>query len=160
MQLLFLLLVLITPGVLLTLAERWFPRISVPWTTKGRIGATLFFLVTSSGHFMQTEAMVEMLPPFVPFRTELIYFTGVLEVLGAVGLWLPRLDRLAGLGLMLMMVGLLPSNVYSAFNYVDFGGHEIGPAYLLVRVPFQLFLIWWIYKAAVEQPAPPQTQRV
>ncbi|HYX71759.1 MAG TPA: hypothetical protein VE732_03240, partial [Nitrososphaera sp.] len=43
--------------------------------------------------------------------------------------------------------GLLPANIYSAINRVDFGGHGIGPAYLLVRVPFQLFVIWWIYFA-------------
>jgi uncharacterized membrane protein len=44
-----------------------------------------------------------------------------------------------------MLLGLLPANIYSAFNQVDFGGHAAGPIYLLVRVPFQLFVIWWIY---------------
>jgi len=153
MQLLFLLLVLLVPGAILTLAERWFPRMTVPWTTKGRAGLSLFLAVTSSGHFLQTAVMAEMLPPFVPFRIEMIYVTGVLELLGAVGIWLPRLDRLAGLGLMLMLAGLLPANIYAAFNYVPFGGHELGPAYLLVRVPFQVFLVWWTYKATVAQRA-------
>ncbi len=151
MQLLFLLLVLFVPGTILTLVERWLPGKRVSLTTKGRAGLSLFLVVTSSGHFLQTAAMAEMLPPVVPFRIELIYLTGVLELLGAVGVWLPHLDRLAGLALMLMMVGLLPANIYSAFNYVPFGGHDLGPVYLLVRVPFQLLLIWWIYKSTVEQ---------
>ena len=151
MQLLFLLLVLFVPGTILTLIDRWLPGKRVPLTTKGRAGISLFFVVTSSSHFVRTAAMAEMLPPVVPFRIELIYLTGVLELLGAVGVWLPHLDRLAGLALMLMMAGLLPANIYSAFNYVPFGGHELGPVYLLVRVPFQFLLIWWIYKATVEQ---------
>ncbi len=151
MQLLFLLLVLFVPGTILTLVERRLPGKRLPLSTKGRAGISLFFVVTSSSHFVRTAPMAEMLPPVVPFRVELIYLTGVLELLGAVGVWLPHLDRLAGLALMLMMVGLLPANIYSAFNYVPFGGHELGPVYLLVRVPFQLLLIWWIYKSTVEQ---------
>ena len=151
MQLLFLLLILFVPGTILTLAERWLPGKRIPLRTKGRAGISLFLVVTSSSHFLQTAAMAEMLPPVVPFRIELIYLTGVLELLGAVGVWLPRLDRLAGLGLMLMLVGLLPANIYAAFNDVPFGGHELGPVYLLVRVPFQLLLIWWIYKSTLEQ---------
>ena len=86
-----------------------------------------------------------MLPPSVPYRIEVIYITGLLEFLGAVGIWIPRLMRLTGFLLILMLLGLLPANIYSAFNRVDFGGHGTGPIYLFLRVPFQLFVIWWIY---------------
>jgi uncharacterized membrane protein len=153
MQLLMLLLALMLPSAILTLAERLVPGLRISSKTKARVGVSLFFAVTSSGHFLQTAAMAEMLPPVVPFRIELIYLTGVLELLGAVGVWLPHLNRLAGLALILMMIGLLPANIYSAFNYVAYGDHDLGPVYLLVRVPFQLLVIWWIYKATVEQRA-------
>ena len=151
MQLLFLLLLLTGPYLVLTLAERWMSGFTVAPPTRGRIGLTLFFLFTGIGHFLQTDAMAQMLPPFVPFRRELIYITGIFEWLGAVGLWIPRLITTTGVCLIVMLIGVLPSNIYSALNYVDFGGHELGPAYLLVRVPFQLFVIWWIYKAAVQK---------
>jgi uncharacterized membrane protein len=111
------------------------------------VGLSLFFIFTSIGHFVRTEGMATMLPPFVPYRVELIYLTGVLELLGAIGVWIPRLTRLTGFLLILMLAGLLPVNVYSAINRVDFGGHGAGPAYLLARVPFQLFVIWWTYFA-------------
>ena len=91
--------------------------------------------------------MSEMLPAAVPFRIEFVYLTGVLELLGAIGVWIPRLTKLTGLLLILMLVGLLPVNVYSAINRVEFGGHAAGPLYLLVRIPFQLFAIWWTYFA-------------
>ncbi len=89
--------------------------------------------------------MAAMLPPWVAYRVELIYVTGVLEFLGAVAVWIPSLMRLAGVCLILMLIFVLPSNIYSAIERVDFGGHAAGPIYLLVRVPFQLFLIWWTY---------------
>ncbi len=152
MQLLFLVLVLILPGRILTLVERWVGGLRMSPKTKERIGVSLFFGVTSSGHFRQTAAMAEMLPPFVPFRRALIYVTGVLEILGSAGLWIPRLERLTGLCLTLMMIGLLPANVYAAFKRVNFGGHACGPAYLLVRFPFQLLVMWRIYTASLARP--------
>ena len=151
MQLLFLLLLLVAPYLLLTLAGRWITGRSVAPATRARAGLTLFFLFTSLGHFIRTEEMSAMVPPVIPYRVELIYVTGVLELLGAIGVWIPRLTRLTGLCLILMLIGLLPANIYSALHRVDFGGHGAGPAYLLVRVPFQLFVIWWTYFATEQK---------
>lgn len=91
--------------------------------------------------------MAAMVPPSIPYRIELVYLTGVFEMLGAIGVWIPALMRVTGVLLIIMLVGFLPANVYSAFYRVDFGGHSAGPIYLLVRVPFQLFAIWWTYFA-------------
>lgn len=147
MQLLFLLLLLVTPYLILTLAGRWITGLRMAPATRARIGLTLFFLFTSLGHFVRTEEMAAMVPPPIPYRVEIIYLTGVLELLGAIGVWIPRLTRLTGLCLILMLIGLLPANIYSAINRVDFGGHGSGPVYLLVRIPFQFFVIWCTYFA-------------
>jgi uncharacterized membrane protein len=151
MTLLFLLLLLIVPYLLLTLAARWVAAYKISSAKRARVGLSLFFIFTSIGHFIRTEEMAAMLPLSVPFRIELIYLTGVLELLGAIGVWIPRLVRLTGLLLILLLIGLLPANVYAAINRVDFGGHSGGPAYLLVRVPFQLFVMWWIYFATEQE---------
>jgi uncharacterized membrane protein len=147
MQLLFLLLLLVVPYIVLTLAARWAAGLRLAPAARARVGLTLFFLFTGVGHFIRTEEMAAMLPPGVPFRAEAVYVTGVLELLGAIGVWAPGLKRLTGLCLILLLVCVLPANIYAAFNRVDFGGHGAGPAYLLVRVPFQLFVIWWTYFA-------------
>lgn len=146
-QLLFLLLLLVAPYLILTLASRWSSGLKVRPTAKARVGLSLFFIFTALGHFVRTEEMSAMLPPSMPYRVGLIYFTGILELLGAIGVWIPSLTRITGVCLILMLIGILPANIYSALNYVEFGGHAAGPAYLLVRVPFQLFLIWWTYFA-------------
>ena len=57
-----------------------------------------------------------MLPLTVPYRVELIYLTGIFELLGAIGVWIPRLTRLTGLLLIIMLIGILPANIYSAFS--------------------------------------------
>jgi len=147
MTLLFLVLLLTFPYLILMLIGRWIPRFQIAPATRARVGLSLFFIFTSIGHFIKTEEMAAMLPAAVPYRIGLIYFTGVLELLGAIGVWIPRLTKLTGLFLILMLIGLLPANIYSAVNRVDFGGHGAGPVYLLVRIPFQLFAIWWTYFA-------------
>lgn len=151
MQLLFLLLLLVAPYLILTLAGRLISGLKLAPAARARVGLTLFFLFTGLGHFIRTEEMAEMVPPPTPHRVGLIYITGVLELLGAVGVWVPRLMKLTGLCLVLMLMSLLPANIYSAVQRVDFGGHGAGPAYLLVRVPFQLFVIWWTYFATEQK---------
>ncbi len=145
MQLLFLLLILVAPFLFLTLLGWLFTRTRLSLTARARVGLSLFFAFTAIGHFIRTEEMAAMLPPSVPYRLPLICVTGVLELLGAIGVWIPRLTKLTGVSLILMLLAILPANIYSAINHVDFGGHASGPGYLLVRVPFQLFVIWWTY---------------
>lgn len=149
MQLLFLLLLLVGPYALLTLAGGRFAALRFDTAARARVGLSLFFAFTALGHFVRTEGMAAMLPPSAPYRVGLIYLTGVFELLGAAGVWVPRLRRLTGVCLIVMLLGVLPANVYAALNRVDFGGHDAGPAYLLVRIPFQIFVIWWVYLAAV-----------
>ena len=108
---------------------------------RARIGISLFFGFTALGHFIRADEMSAMLPPAVRYRLAIVYLTGILELLGATTLWLPGLMRPAGKCLILMLVCFLPANIYSAIYRIDFGAHGAGPAYLLVRFPFQLFLM-------------------
>jgi hypothetical protein len=98
MTLLFLLLLLIVPYLILTLVGRWVAGFQLSSAKRARVGLSLFFIFTAIGHFISTEEMAAMLPPPVPYRVELIYLTGVLELLGAIGVWVPRLMRLTGVG--------------------------------------------------------------
>ena len=94
--------------------------------------------------------MSQMLPAWTPMRVPLIYFTGVFELVAAIAIFIPPLSRLAGVALCIFLILILPSNIYAAFRRVDFGGHRMGPNYLIVRVPLQLLLIGWVYWFAVK----------
>lgn len=151
MTLLLLLLLLVVPYVILTLVGQWVSGFQISRVKRAKVGLSLFFFFTAIGHFLRSDEMAAMLPPAVPYRVELIYLTGVFELLGAIGVWIPRLTRLTGLLLIIMLIGILPANIYSALQRVDFGGHGAGPFYLLVRVPFQLFVICWTYFATEQK---------
>jgi uncharacterized membrane protein len=117
---------------------------------RGRISLAVLLIFTGTSHFYKTQEMALMLPGYLSYKSEIIYMTGVLELLGAIGILIPRVRRLAGACLILMFIGFLPANVYAAYKHVDFGGHAYGPIYLLFRIPLQLFFIWWTYRYAIK----------
>lgn len=121
-----------------------------PWLARrtdaaAAIGLGLLFLFTASGHFLQTEAMAQMLPPWVPARETLVYLTGVLEFAIALAFFIPETRRSAGWLAAAVLVVFFPANIYAALNHVPMGGHAWGPVYLLVRAPLQLAILTWIY---------------
>ena len=118
---------------------------------RGRIGVSLVFAFTAVGHFIKTSQMTQMVPAWIPLRVPLIYVTGIFELVAAVAILIPSVSRYAGIALCIFLILILPSNVYAAFQRVDFGGHGAGPVYLLVRIPLQLFLIGWVFWFAVRQ---------
>jgi len=92
-----------------------------------------------------------MLPSWVPGRVTLVYLTGVLEIICAAALFVPHVSWYVGLFLCVFLIAITPANIFAAIHRVKFGGHEAGPIYLVVRLPLQLFLIWWCYWFAVRQ---------
>jgi len=132
---------------------------AVKWVTKqydvalsARIAMAIMLCFTAIGHFAFTKGMSMMLPQFVPFKTSLVYLTGIFEILLAVGLLIPKLQVLSGWALLVFLVLMLPANIYAAIHQVNyqkgtFDGH--GLTYLWFRIPLQLLFIVWTYMSAV-----------
>jgi uncharacterized membrane protein len=116
------------------------------------IGLGILFVFTGIGHFIQTDPMAQMLPPWVPARTLLVYLTGVLEFVIAVGFFVPKLRRFSGWAAAVVLVFFFPANIYAAINHVPMGGHAWGPVYLLVRAPLQIVILFWVYWFTIRKP--------
>lgn len=142
---------LILPYLVLTAVDRLGRGTRIEPGLRGRVGLALVFLFTGLGHFVQTESMAQMLPPWVPMRVAIIYISGALELAAVAGLLVPRFSRLTGICLIAFLILVLPANMYAAVHRVEMGGHSVGPMYLLIRVPLQLMLIGWTYWFAVRK---------
>ena len=59
------------------------------------------------------------MPPYLPFHLELIYISGFFQILGGIGILIPRVRTLAGYGLILLLTLVFPANVYMLFNNVE-----------------------------------------
>ena len=117
-----------------------------------RVAMSCMLLFTASGHFAFSEGMTMMLPDFIPYKTPLVWLTGGVEILAAVGLHMPKLRKITGLMLVLFFLLVLPANIYAAVHHIDYQNATFegnGPEYLWFRVPLQLFFILWVYLSAV-----------
>lgn len=69
-------------------------------------------------HFLRISATADIIPPIFPARNFLVVLTGVLEIAGAVGLFVPRWRRPAAFWTAVMMVAIFPANIYPAGQVV------------------------------------------
>jgi|CXWL01.1.fsa_nt_gi uncharacterized membrane protein len=111
----------------------------------GRFAMAAMLFVTGIAHFTSTDPMIEMMPDAVPFKRELIYFTGICELAAVVGLIWSKTSRLASILLIVFFIAILPANIAGSLKQVNFGGMESGAIYLLFRVPLQILFIWWAW---------------
>jgi uncharacterized membrane protein len=115
------------------------------WAAATRVGLAMMFFFTAAAHFNSTRPdMVAMVPPFVPNPEFMVTFTGIAEILGAIGLLVPRTRRIAGLALILFLLAVLPANIYAAQAGLTIRGSAATP--LIPRVALQLLfigLLWW-----------------
>ena len=124
---------------------------NVDWA--GRLGLALVFGFAALGHFVKTDAMAKMIPPSVPQRRALILISGVFELALAILLLAWPGSRWLGLIIIAFLLAVFPSNIYAAIQRIDFGGHSVGPRYLLIRAPLQLLLVFWTYWFVVRTSA-------
>jgi uncharacterized membrane protein len=65
-------------------------------------------------HFLRTATVASIIPPIFPAPLFLAVITGVFEIAGAIGLLIPRFRRAAALSIAIMMVAIVPANIYVA----------------------------------------------
>jgi uncharacterized membrane protein len=115
------------------------------WHAAARYGLGVMLLFTSSAHFTaMKEDLVRMTPSWVPKPRATVFFTGLCEVAGAIGLAIPALQRAAGIALILFFIAVLPANIHAARAELKLRGRPATP--LRLRVPMQILFIglaWW-----------------
>ena len=92
--------------------------------------------------------MAAMIPLFIPKKVEIVVFTGILEILFAIGLSFDSTRYYTGIALIIFLLAILPANIYAAKNQINYENlHKPGPGikYLWFRIPFQFFLIAWVW---------------
>lgn len=119
----------------------------------GRIAMSVMLVFTSIGHFIYTKGMALMID-FMPFNVEIVYLTGIIEILAAIGLLLPKFRVRTGWFLIVFFILLLPANIYAAIKQVNlatatFDGNGIN--YLWYRIPLQILFIAWVYLSTIRQ---------
>jgi uncharacterized membrane protein len=109
-----------------------------------RLAASALFLASGTLHFAKPELFRQIVPPALPDLAALVAISGVAEIAGAAGLWLPATRRPASLGLIALLFAVFPANVYMAVEHERFA--RVAPAWLLYcRLPLQVVLLGWVW---------------
>ena len=148
------LIVLIVVTLLARLAGQLGVRSLRDWAAATRVGLAVMFCFTAAAHFNSMRAdMIRMMPPSVPYPELMVTFTGICEILGAIGLLVPRTRRIAAIALILFLIAVLPANIHAATAGVTIGGSAATP--LVPRIALQVLfiaLLWWSGVRAGREP--------
>jgi uncharacterized membrane protein len=146
------LIVLLTVFAISLVATKVF-RGNYEFAVSGRIAMSAMLLFTAVAHFTFTRGMAMMLPDVIPYRIEIIYLTGIIEIAAAIGLFIPNFRVITGWLLIAFFIMILPANIYAAIKQIDiqkgtFDGNGLN--YLWFRIPLQLLFIVWTYFSAIK----------
>jgi uncharacterized membrane protein len=112
---------------------------------------SIFYILAGTLHFVMPKFYMKMMPSYIPFHHELIYVSGLAEIILGFGLLNHNFMRLSAWGIIALLVAVFPANVYAYTDKVDLG---VPQWVLLVRIPLQGVLIYWAYLYAKRNSTP------
>ncbi len=115
------------------------------------LGAT--FILAGLNHFRNPAPYLQIMPAYLPAHEELVAISGAAEIAGGLGVLWPKTQRAAGWGLILLLLAVFPANIYAAGHGMEIFGKVVPKWLLWARLPLQILLIWWVYKASLEEKA-------
>lgn len=92
-------------------------------------------------HFVKVEAFAAIVPPMLPFPKLIVWITGIMEMIFALGLVLPKYRKRSGFWLAPFLLAVLPANIYMAMYNIPLGDAVASPTALWMRVALQFPLI-------------------
>jgi uncharacterized membrane protein len=100
-----------------------------------------FYIVAGINHFVHPVSYIAVLPPYIPQAASMVLISGIAEVLGGIGLLVPRTRSFSAWGLALMLVAFLPVHINMCLHPGVFPTVPLWAIWL--RLPLQLPLILW-----------------
>lgn len=112
----------------------------------------LTFVVAGTLHFLSPRRYEAIMPPYIPAHREMVLLSGAAEVAGGLAVLTPGLEKPARWGLLALLAGVFPANVYMATNPDDVRGlpAELPRWTLWARLPLQLVFAALVMKATEE----------
>jgi uncharacterized membrane protein len=91
------------------------------------------------------EFLKSIMPDYIPYHYEIIYFTGAIEVILGIMLLFEKFMRLSGYLLIALYLAVLPAHVYGYFVFRPFDSDFYNDMIHLIRNLFQIVYIIWTY---------------
>ncbi len=105
----------------------------------------VLFVLAGVNHFLNPDFYTKIMPAYLPAHLMLVYLSGFFEVLGGAGFLINYLRRLAGFGLIALMIAVFPANIDMLIHSQNFSSIPFWA--LVARLPLQFVLIAWVWWA-------------
>ncbi|WP_370674530.1 hypothetical protein [Pleomorphomonas sp. PLEO] len=120
----------------------WLVGLPLDPATAGRWGLSASLLFFGIDHLITPKRYLPMMPRFVPAPAFVVLFTGLCELAGGLGLWVPEVRLMAGWALAIYFVCVFPANIKNALGGLSVDGLPSSQLYYWLRLPFQPVAIW------------------
>jgi uncharacterized membrane protein len=102
-----------------------------------------FYFVAGVVHLRTPSTFLPIVPGWVPAPLEVVLFTGVCEIAGALALLTQTFQWWAGVILALYAVCVFPANIKHALDNVQLPGLSTSWWYHGPRLALQPVIVWW-----------------
>ena len=105
------------------------------------------FIVAGILHFVIPRTYEAIVPDYLPAKRELVYASGVAEIVGGAAALAPRSRRWASWLNIATLVAVFPANLHMALHPERYRQIPGGRPALLARLPLQALFIAWAWAA-------------
>ena len=113
------------------------------WKKLVLFGLSAFFIYFGVDHFINPDFYLSIMPPSFPLHEEAVYISGFFEIVGGIGVLIPRFRKIAGWGLVALLIAVYPANIYMAISPEAFP--DIPTEILYFRLVLQFLFFYWAY---------------
>ena len=102
---------------------------------------SIMYVFIGIRHFTDPQYFLDIVPPQLPSKLFLVYFTGLIEVVGGVTILAPKTRKVGAYLLIFLLVSVFPANIYLYISQTPQNLLGISKMDALIRMPFQIPLI-------------------
>ena len=107
--------------------------------------SSIFYVIVGIKHFIEPEYFLSIVPPYIPYHLELVYISGLFEILFGLLILFPKYRYYGAIGLILLLVAVFPANIYLAQSKEAQEALGATQEIATWRLPIQGVLIWIAY---------------
>ena len=106
---------------------------------------SLLYIFIGAKHFTDPQYFINITPPQIQHKTLVVYFTGILEILGGILILNNKTRKTGSYILITLLIVVFPANIYLYVSDVPQQLMGISKTEALIRMPFQIPLIILAY---------------
>ena len=102
---------------------------------------SIMYIFIGIRHFTGPQYFLDIVPPQLPSKLFLVYFTGLIEIVGGAAILSPKSRKAGAYLLIFLLISVFPANIYLYLSETPQNLLGISKTDALIRMPFQIPLI-------------------